>query len=922
MVHPTLTADEATLEALKELGLKPASPESRFRQLANELMRGEPTERLLEGFWAAARRVESTTASRIVARARRDWWKALRVRTLSRNWKPIRSVLLPGSIVPNDYTRDDSVALDAAFHKLDLTLLGRLDPLGLTDTPEPVYDLSRESWFEDFLSSHRNAFCARPLSKNPQRNSLNFEETVGVGPLEVMETLSDEGRALYTDALLALTETYEPWTMRHDTQHIYPPLECPSPAIEWLKKYGRIHTPDGVVAFRSSLGKSPNNLVALRTLLDHTMAEKIKQAFDLAELTPEIIGEIEVFGEADPIPLLDMWPGLKPYLQEAKWTARLIRCDRIIAGNMEWECSLRGLDIYTIGTLDEDQELRHVADKFGLGLDEERLALILRRVTPHEIEERRRIVREAETDEERLLEAVGKNELQSQLPNSLLTILRQQDGPLTGIRVAQAAIATWHTDTLRQYKEHLGHLDPPKNWAGSSRATNFVRALGFPIEWAGERGRRRDPFIEVDGPFTLPELHDYQNRVVGNIRELFRYGQVTGTERRGMVSMPTGSGKTRVAVQAIVEALREGEIKGGVLWVADRDELCEQAVEAWNQVWASKGARRQQLRISRLWQGQPDPLPTGEFHVVVASVQTLTARFQKKPDNYAFLADFSLVVFDEAHRSIAPTYTGVMQELGMTGRRRQPDEPFLLGLTATPYRGHNERETDWLARRYGSVRLDVGAFSSDNAHEVVTELQDLDVLAQADQKVIDGGDLDLSDDELQQMTDAPWLPRSAEERIAQDTERTMRIVEAFDMHVEPNWPTLIFATSVEHAQTLAALLTGRGIAARAVSGATETSARRRIVEAFRSGEIQALVNYGVFREGFDAPRTRAIIVARPVYSPNLYFQMIGRGLRGRLNGGNDRCLILNVHDNIQNYNRQLAFSDLDWLWDRRHAHAA
>ncbi len=47
-------------------------------------------------------------------------------------------------------------------------------------------------------------------------------------------------------------------------------------------------------------------------------------------------------------------------------------------------------------------------------------------------------------------------------------------------------------------------------------------------------------------------------------------------------------------------------------------------------------------------------------------------------------------------------------------------------------------------------------------------------------------------------------------------------------------------------------------------------------------------------------RTRVIIVARPVYSPSLYFQMIGRGLRGVKNGGNDRCLILNVRDNIEN----------------------
>ena len=74
------------------------------------------------------------------------------------------------------------------------------------------------------------------------------------------------------------------------------------------------------------------------------------------------------------------------------------------------------------------------------------------------------------------------------------------------------------------------------------------------------------------------------------------------------------------------------------------------------------------------------------------------------------------------------------------------------------------------------------------------------------------------------------------------------------------------------------------------------------------------MNYSVFREGFDAPKTRAIIVARPVYSPNLYFQMIGRGLRGEKNGGSDRCLILDVEDNIENYDRALAFSAPDWLW--------
>ena len=175
--------------------------------------------------------------------------------------------------------------------------------------------------------------------------------------------------------------------------------------------------------------------------------------------------------------------------------------------------------------------------------------------------------------------------------------------------------------------------------------------------------------------------------------------------------MPTGSGKTRVAVQAIVEAIRDDEFHGGILWVADRDELCEQAVEAWREVWASEGADSARLRISRMWAGQPQPIPTGEMHVIVATIQTLSARIERQPAEYEFLSEFDLLVFDEAHRSVAPTFTSAMQELGLT-RWQRSDEPLLLGLTATPYRGHDERETARLVNRYGSNRLDAGAFVS------------------------------------------------------------------------------------------------------------------------------------------------------------------------------------------------------------------
>ena len=202
-----------------------------------------------------------------------------------------------------------------------------------------------------------------------------------------------------------------------------------------------------------------------------------------------------------------------------------------------------------------------------------------------------------------------------------------------------------------------------------------------------------------------------------------------------MICLPTGAGKTRVTVQGIVEALRDEIFNGGILWVADRDELCEQAVMAWCQVWSGVGAYGERLLISRMWGGQPKPQRRKELHVVVSTIQTLHLKLSSKNSDYEFLHEFNLVVVDEAHRSIAPTFTHVLQDLGLS-RRQYLDEPRLLGLTATPYRGFNERETQWLVNRYANRRLDQGVFCSDDSEQIVMELQDAQILAYADHEEI------------------------------------------------------------------------------------------------------------------------------------------------------------------------------------------
>ena len=929
-VHMKLASDRDTLSALKELGLKPPSAESRFRLVAERILRSDGSQELggdlHSEFWIASRKLAAEAVNAVIRR-HRDWTRSepwprkLRVRTRAGTWRRPHEVLLPGEIVSDFGGREDDATVDTQFHERDVKVLRGL---GVTEVPCDGRDLSLEPQFGSFLRSCREQYSKQDgLPHDPRWSHLDFTSCEGVGPLGVFAILSDEGKALLTDVLLNIDASYKPWELWHTGKNrkAYPKMPCVSLTTHSLKEYGRVRIPGGVVPLADALGQYPKSPEALRALLSHQKADKIREVFDVAEPTPEILGE------DDPIPLVDVWPGLVDCLRAHQRACRLIRCERILVAGKEIECVYHSPDVYLSDAVgdDEPRRLQLIATELSLGLTSRQLAAILQRKTPKEIEERRAAIRRYPTDAERLLAAVGEQALCTGLPGSLLAVLQSDGVTLKGTEIAEAAIATWHTDALKQYKWALDGLDPPSQWAGSPRAVEFVQSLGFSAEWAGERAVKRDPFLEVGGPYSLPELHGYQRTVVANVRNLLRSEHGTGTERRGIISMPTGSGKTRVAVQAIVEAMRDDGFRGGVLWAADRDELCEQAVEAWRQVWSSIGTQSVRLRISRMWAGLERPQPTTELHVIVATIQTLSARLTNQPDEYEFLANFNLVVFDEAHRSIAPTFTSVMQDIGLT-RFQGMDEPFMLGLTATPYRGRDKDETARLVRRYGSKRLDSGAFTSEEPRAVIRELQDMGVLAQADHKTIEGEtfsldtilDSSLDEEELKRILEKwlalPWLPPSVEEYIAQSAERTKRIIEAYETHIEPDWPTLIFATSVEHAQTVAALLNRRGIQSRSVSGTTKTATRRRVVEEFRRGEVRALVNYGVFREGFDAPKTRAIIVARPVYSPNLYFQMVGRGLRGPLNGGDDRCLVLNVLDNIENFDRQLAFSELESLW--------
>jgi len=499
----------------------------------------------------------------------------------------------------------------------------------------------------------------------------------------------------------------------------------------------------------------------------------------------------------------------------------------------------------------------------------------------------------------RLLEAVGRN-----LP-SLLSILtpatRQAIGDsATPDEVAELALAVHGPAVLSRLRDELEAqgLAPPKRWGGEP-ARSFVLDLGFPLEFASSVGGRRDAEFSVSGPVGLPPLHDYQEEILDDVERLLSSGS---GRRRAVVSLPTGGGKTRVAAEAVVRLVLRSEGRRSALWIAQTDELCEQAVQCFRQLWVNVGEPGEDLRVVRLWGGQRSPAPSegDEAVVVVASIQTLNSRSDRAELDW--ISQAGIIVIDECHHAIAASYTDLLRWLDVqvgSERMREREAP-IIGLSATPWRGYNEDESERLAGRF-----DRRWFPADQAG-LHNKLSTMGVLAERSYRPLHyNRPITLTEREQQHVDTFGELPDSVVDRIGEDQERNDLIVKA--VLDSPAKSILLFANSVSHAQYLAARLHIKGCSAAAVSGQTDRLARQYFTKKFRSGELRVICNHSVLTTGFDAPKADMILISRPVFSPVLYMQMVGRGLRGPANGGTARCEIMTVEDNILNFRDRLAY---------------
>jgi superfamily II DNA or RNA helicase len=475
---------------------------------------------------------------------------------------------------------------------------------------------------------------------------------------------------------------------------------------------------------------------------------------------------------------------------------------------------------------------------------------------------------------------------------------------------------------MRSHRSKVDAIAQRKWHPGKSWAMHFVRTLRLPLVYAGSKSEESLPdSLDVEPCVALPQLRDFQIELRDQVLYILNRRQ---TANRAILTLPTGAGKTRTTVEAVLTWRQTQSDPPIILWLAQSDELCEQAVQSFREVWFDLGHRdaslRDTLTIGRLW-GARNAVPI-ECGVVVASIQKLRAAERgagrdMTPEDLQIVGESTgVIVIDEAHRALAPSYTGVLSSLGINFRRKSA-ETALLGLTATPRRTSND-ETSRLRRRFNNRILNAPTLGGDP----VQTLRGQGVLARVDYENLDYDaqriDLDANSKHAQYFEDFEDVHPDVLRRLGEEHHRNRRILERL-LELDPTWPVLLFACSTQHAQAMASLLRRGGRSAGCVLGTTRTTTRRGLIEQFRNGQLSVLCNYGVLTTGFDAPKVRCVVVARPTASPILYEQMVGRGMRGPEFGGTNRCLLIDVDDNLQWPDKPAAIEYRSLEAEMRHA---
>ncbi|SEF45088.1 DEAD/DEAH box helicase [Lachnospira multipara] len=429
------------------------------------------------------------------------------------------------------------------------------------------------------------------------------------------------------------------------------------------------------------------------------------------------------------------------------------------------------------------------------------------------------------------------------------------------------------------------------------------------------------------------ELLDYQyyikQRVLANLNSGHQM-------ERMLVHMPTGTGKTKTSMHIIANYLNFSMHKKGlVIWIAHTTELLQQAYDTFSEVWNHLGDG--EIKAYKLWGTRTIENTDEELDgMIFCGLSKLMSISESSPKLFERLKrDCRLVFFDEAHKAAADQTKKVIESL-----MRMPkgfENRALVGLTATPGRTTEDSyDNNLLTNMFGNKLINIDssilnqinlgplqALNTVAEENIIKYFQERRILSKMkperlkykesfsdrEIKVLSGALVDLGYDDKEYTKEQLTI-------LATNKERNLAILRRIRELQVAKIPTIIFACSVSHAKMLSAMLTLEGIKNSLVLGEMDPVARKKAIDTFkdRNSGVDIIINYEVLTTGFDSKNIRCVFITRPTKSIVLYSQMLGRGLRGPLMGGNEECLLIDVEDNLKAFDNETAFSHFNDYW--------
>ncbi len=363
-------------------------------------------------------------------------------------------------------------------------------------------------------------------------------------------------------------------------------------------------------------------------------------------------------------------------------------------------------------------------------------------------------------------------------------------------------------------------------------------------------------------PLYAEDRHDprpYQEEAIAAINDRIMQG-----DSEGLLLMATGLGKTRVAA-GVVERWLSDRPGSEVLVLVPTLELVPQFEAS-------------------LWPYLPKSVPT---HVLTGSEKpsfaggVTVATYQSAARREDLADRFGLVIVDEAHHAPADGYARLLGEL-------QPQ--FLLGLTATPWRG-DERQLDDI---FGPPTYSVS----------IVEGMQAGYLAHVDYRM------------LVDNIDWHWVNSDLPSEVSvRDLNRQLFIPELDEAvvvkirrHLDeiPQPRCIVFCRSIQHAERVASHLRAEGWPARVLHSQLDRFEATHALREFRSGRVPIVVAVDILNEGIDVPDVNMIVFLRVTHSRRIFVQQLGRGLR--LSEGKTSVRVL---DFVSDIRRLAAAMDLN-----------